>query len=534
MKILATVFSFLAFLFFFQIYPNYTNTNEQSRLLLTSAIVDDHTFCIDRAIERYGDTQDKTLSQSRFFAAKAIGYSLLAVPFYFAVTLSAEKLDSDILIYFLRIFLNIIPLLFFTVFFFRYLRDSVGVGESSFLFIAVFLFGTLVYPYAQLFMSHLLTGLCWFVAFYLITERHNRTAAFIVGALLGISFLLEFPSLVTIAVFAVYLLLFKRNLVVPFSVGVAVSSAPVFLYNLYYFGGLFEWPYKYSYSPDNLAGHSGGYVGMHLPSFRIFWELTLGSSRGFFFYMPHLVFGIVGLLSAKVKRKEALLAFAVVVANFLFYSGYYFWDGGQAFGPRFLVPLIPFLIYGSALGCLQLKTSNVSRTMLNVCTFIYLFSFAVSVFMMVIGTVTFPFSPRFLPNPVLWESLTLFWRGFFGLNVGEYFGLPQSGIQVIAIVLVIIPVIYLVAKSKISRPQLLTFSVILISLFPTSFWLQKTIIQPRADARHCLVIGRVGYIQANYLKGLEFLNYALAKTQNPALKKEAEEWIAVINSKLSK
>ncbi len=41
MKVLAAVFSCAAYLFFFQIYPNHTNTNELSRLLLTSAIVRD-------------------------------------------------------------------------------------------------------------------------------------------------------------------------------------------------------------------------------------------------------------------------------------------------------------------------------------------------------------------------------------------------------------------------------------------------------------------------------------------------------------
>ncbi|HSP05651.1 MAG TPA: hypothetical protein VLR94_00665, partial [Acidobacteriota bacterium] len=44
----------LPFLFFFQAFPNYRNPNEQSRLLLASAIVDDGTLQIDRALERYG------------------------------------------------------------------------------------------------------------------------------------------------------------------------------------------------------------------------------------------------------------------------------------------------------------------------------------------------------------------------------------------------------------------------------------------------------------------------------------------------
>jgi hypothetical protein len=59
---------------FFQVYPNYINPNESCRLLLISAMVDDHTFEIDHAIERYGDTQDKSVYNGHFYTAKPIGY----------------------------------------------------------------------------------------------------------------------------------------------------------------------------------------------------------------------------------------------------------------------------------------------------------------------------------------------------------------------------------------------------------------------------------------------------------------------------
>jgi hypothetical protein len=50
----------LCHVFFLQIYPHFVPPNEFTRLLLVSAIVDDHTVTIDQAIRRYGDTQDKS------------------------------------------------------------------------------------------------------------------------------------------------------------------------------------------------------------------------------------------------------------------------------------------------------------------------------------------------------------------------------------------------------------------------------------------------------------------------------------------
>lgn len=534
MKSLAIAFSCVAYLFFFQIYPNHTNTNELTRLLLTSALVEDHSFQIDNAIKRYGDTEDKSFFRGHFYSAKSIGYSVLAVPFYFLLQVTGRDVDGDVLIYFLRLFINMIPLLFFTLFFFRYLRDSIKIGDKSYLFIAAFIFGTLVYTYAQLFMSHLLTGLLWFSAFNFVCERPTRKFAFVAGAILGISFLLEFPSVLVMMACGIWLLLFQRSLVPSFLIGASLSSAPAFLYNWCVFEGLLEWPYKYTYFPHLQAGHAGGYVGLHLPSLRVLWELTFGTSRGFFFFMPHLFFGLIGLVLEKMRRKESSLALAIILVNFIFYSGYYSWDGGQAFGPRFLVPLIPFLVYGCALGYQQLKEFGEGKTIPQIISYAYLLSLAFSVGLMLFGTVTFPFSPRFLPNPALWENITFFWRGFFGMNLGDFLGMMDGSIQFIAILIVVVPVMYFIFRAKIRPLQWITFFIVLVLQFPVSYWLQRSVIEPRTDARHCFVIGRVGYIQANYSKGLEFLNMALTRNPYPELREETNKWIIMVNSKIIK
>ncbi|HET6266836.1 MAG TPA: hypothetical protein VFG11_03895, partial [Acidobacteriota bacterium] len=247
---LAIALACLAYTFFFQIYPNFINPNESSRLLLASALVDDHTSQIDQAMRRYGDTQDKSIYAGHFYAAKVPGYSFLAAPFYFILTRIATVHDTSIMIWLLRFFVNLIPLLFFAIFFRRYLDEKIGIGAKSYFVIAAFLFGTLYYPYAQLLMSHATTGIIWMLGFYFLTEYKEPKYGFVGGAFLGAGFVMEALSFIPIAICGLYLLIRKRRMLILYGVGAGLFSLPSFLYNAYYFGGPLNWPYEHTYDPQ--------------------------------------------------------------------------------------------------------------------------------------------------------------------------------------------------------------------------------------------------------------------------------------------
>jgi hypothetical protein len=66
--------------------------------------------------------------------------------------------------------------------------------------------------------------------------------------------------------------------------------------------------------------------------------------KSLFLFSPILLaalFGIPALL--RRDRATALLSLAVVVAYPLLYAGWFMWWGGWSWGPRFLVPVLPFL-----------------------------------------------------------------------------------------------------------------------------------------------------------------------------------------------
>ena len=77
-------------------------------------------------------------------------------------------------------------------------------------------------------------------------------------------------------------------------------------------------------------------------------ELDLFSfSRGLFVYSPILAVGVMGYLDAlrsKGNKRETFLLLGMFLCILLPYSAWYQPDGGVAFGPRFLVAAIPFLL----------------------------------------------------------------------------------------------------------------------------------------------------------------------------------------------
>ena len=66
------------YLYLFPYFPRIQSANELPRVYLVKAIVEDHTFAIDRQIQRYGKTSDLSGWGGHYYQNKAPGSSLLA------------------------------------------------------------------------------------------------------------------------------------------------------------------------------------------------------------------------------------------------------------------------------------------------------------------------------------------------------------------------------------------------------------------------------------------------------------------------
>lgn len=506
----------LPFLFSFQIYTNYRNPNEVSRLLLTSAMVDDHSFIIDQAIQRYGTCQDISSYQGHYYSNKAIGYSVLSIPLYFMLHTIANVSDRDALLYLLRICLNLIPLFLFCSIFIRWLHTKFQLGSLRFLVIASLLFGTLAFPYEQLYASHLLTGLCLLAGILWMVHSERSTITIAAGAILGFAFLLEIPSVLIFPLCLIWLFAYQRKSLIPFTVGWLVTALPAFAYNYAAFGGFLHWSYQYVATPELQAVHHQGYVGTHLPSTDVLWKLLFGTNRGFFYFMPHLIFGVIGFLITWKENRESLLILSFFAITVLFYSGYSSWDGGWSFGPRFLTALVPMLIYGTAL---WLRSAPNQKLL-----FCYLILLGFSISWMAMGAVTTLLSPRFLGFVLQWEVPAMFWNGMWTINWCDALGLSAVAMQCIFIALITIPVLLLLRLARLRTTQIAAVILPLFLYLGTTAMLQPWMIS-HMPAEHCLAIGRIAFLQGRYAPAVQFLEFARTRATNPALKAEASNWL---------
>jgi hypothetical protein len=98
----------------------------------------------------------------------------------------------------------------------------------------------------------------------------------------------------------------------------------------------------------NPSASQEGYGLDHLP-LGLYGNL-FSAGRSVFLYSPPIVLAFFSFSEFRRRQPaEAVLFIAVPLIYLLTYSAYGFWDGGWSWGPRFLLPAIPFLVI--PLGC---------------------------------------------------------------------------------------------------------------------------------------------------------------------------------------
>jgi hypothetical protein len=116
------------------------------------------------------------------------------------------------------------------------------------------------------------------------------------------------------------------------------------IYNTVVFGG----PLKlgYSFSEQWLTEHETGFMSLTWPHWKAIWGITFGLFRGLFPLSPLLLLAVPGFIlwwRTGKYRAEWWVSFGSILAMFLFNSSSIMWWGGFAVGPRYLLPMLPFM-----------------------------------------------------------------------------------------------------------------------------------------------------------------------------------------------
>jgi hypothetical protein len=212
---------------------------------------------------------------------------------------------------------------------------SLWDSRTALLTLAIFVLATPAPVYARLFFSEALLTFCLLLGFRLFFTR--RPAGIALGGLaIGWAVLTREGAAAALpAALALLVLARDRRERLAFAgygmLGAALPISLLLWYNVYRFGH----PLRHGYEGEGFtASLLEGVAG-----------LLFSPGRGLLFYAPTVLLALPGARLLWRRDRALILTAGTLFAGYLLiYGRWWAWHGGWAWGPRFLVPTLPFLL----------------------------------------------------------------------------------------------------------------------------------------------------------------------------------------------
>jgi hypothetical protein len=279
------------------------------------------------------------------YSKYGLGLSLMAVPFYLVgKALSALlNIPADFATMFCVSLINptitAVTCMMLYLFALRRLKFSHQVAT-----VLALAYGltTMAWAQSEDFMSDPATGFLLLCASYFITDTSKSIRSIILaGLLLGMAVFVRLTSVIAIPLYLVYLGLewkesASKNIkglvlsLVRFVAPIAMFIFVIFIYNYVRFHNIFESGYDNDFRPDIFTGLYG---------------LLFSPGKSVFLYNPIVLIGLLGFRRLfKNHFNTAILFCLIALTQLCFYSAWGSWHGGNSWGPRFLLVVLPYLI----------------------------------------------------------------------------------------------------------------------------------------------------------------------------------------------
>jgi 4-amino-4-deoxy-L-arabinose transferase-like glycosyltransferase len=431
-----------------------TDWAASGRADLVLAVADRATLSIDAYHENTGD---KAFYRGHYYAVGSIGPSLLALPAYVAlrpalnfppvarylqhrldlrgeVTLApgahrAATPRERIALIWMTLFAVSLPSACLGVFVYL-LACRFAAREGHALILALtYGLGTIAFPYSKALFQHQLSAFGALVGFYLLwrvaREGADRWRLWITGVLFGLVAISEYP----VAAVPVLLMGWAALEMNDWRAlrRVVWGAIPLLLLFAAYNWAIFDTPLPVGYRYHSVYSdiHQQRFMGFTGPTWQAFYGITLSPYRGLFFLSPVLLLtfpGLALLWRTWHERRLVLLLGGIVLGFVLYVASYLYWSGGDAIGPRFLAPAVPFMI----LAMVPIFSSWWDRPTGRLTLGALMAVSVLNVWAQSIGGQYYPpyeWRGRIITNPTFQYSLPLLWGGDVAENYGALLGL---------------------------------------------------------------------------------------------------------------
>lgn len=344
-----------AYAYFFQGIGGWGTT---VRFDFVYAVVEDGTTHIDAYQENTGD---KAFFNGHYYLDKPVGSVLLAIPMYNLikgvawlahVNLPRNPNNSEVTSVITILSVSLVSALM-AVFFFHFLSYFSSDISKRLWMTLTYALGTLVFPYSTVFHGHQVSAAVLFVSFFLLmTMRLSNSDSvkqvFVSGLLAAYGVITEMQTIVIYAGIVIYLysILHDKRKTLFFLIASSIPLSVFLFFNYLFFGHPFRLGYSYHSTFADITKH--GLLGISSFDVKRLGYLTFSWYRGIFVFSPVLLLSFPAYYEFYMKREwrpEFWLSVYIIIVYFVLISSYPGWYGGWTFGPRYLIPIIPFLTF---------------------------------------------------------------------------------------------------------------------------------------------------------------------------------------------